>query len=231
MNGIVRALAGAIVLYALPGFAPAIGQTDIPGIVDLPPKQQARAIGIVYSGDGGWQDLDKTIGEWMTTQGFHVVGVSTVKAFWKSREPATAAADFEKMLANADPSGSLPVLVVGYSFGADIFPFAWPFLKQPTQNRIKLIALLAPERHTAFHVSIEGWLGVDTGDHLVSPAIAALPGERVICVYGEEDADTTACTEVKLDGMAVTRTTGGHHFDEDYVGLGWKILAAFDQRS
>jgi type IV secretory pathway VirJ component len=220
---------GALALYVLSAVAAAAAM-DVPDVVDLPAAQQARAVAVIYSGDGGWQDLDKTIGEWMATQGIHVLGVSSIKMFWESREPETVAADLEKMLSEADPGGTLPVLVVGYSFGADVFPFAWPYLKPATRDRIKLIALLAPERHTAFHVSIEGWLGVDTGDHLVSPAIGALPGNRVICVYGEEDADTTACTEATLAGMQVTRTSGGHHFDGDYIGLGREILAAFEQR-
>ena len=163
MNFSVLSFIGALAVYALSALTPSFADVDPPEIVDLPSERQSRALAVIYSGDGGWQDLDKTIGEWMAGQDIHVVGVSTLETFWDSREPETVAADLEKILADADPTGTLPVLVVGYSFGADVFPFAWPHLRPATQDRIRLVALLAPERETAFHVSVVGWLGVETG--------------------------------------------------------------------
>ena len=53
----------------------------------FPHASAACAVAIIYSGDGGWQDLDKTIGEWMAAKDIHVIGVSTMKAFWEAREP------------------------------------------------------------------------------------------------------------------------------------------------
>ena len=231
MNFSVLSFIGALAVYALSALTPSFADVDPPEIVDLPSERQARALAVIYSGDGGWQDLDKTIGEWMAGQDIHVVGVSTLETFWDSREPETVAADLEKILADADPTGTLPVLVVGYSFGADVFPFAWPHLRPATQDRIRLIALLAPERETAFHVSVVGWLGVETGNHPVPPAIAALPRERVLCVYGSDEQDSTPCTDASIAGIEIVQTSGGHHFDGDYEAIGRKILDAFDRRA
>lgn len=223
----------AAILFATASGAASLAQTaapasDPPTLVDLPANGSAAALAIIYSGDGGWQDLDKTIGEWMTTQGIHVVGVDTLRTFWEAREPQVVAADLEAIVAAAEPG--LPILIIGYSFGADVFPFAWPYIAPATQARIRLITLLAPEAQTAFHVSVVGWFGVQTGDNEVQPAISALPSERVLCVYGEDEEADTPCRKSALPESAVIRTAGGHHFDGDYIGLGRRILAAFESR-
>jgi type IV secretory pathway VirJ component len=227
-----RPMIGALVLSALAAIAPAHAAEDdvLPGVFDLPSALPARAIAIIYSGDGGWQDLDKTIGEWMAAKDIHVIGVSTVKAFWETREPEQVAADIEKLIAEADPSGALPVMLIGYSFGANVLPFAWPLLRPDTQSRIRLVALLAPEKETSFHVSVEGWLGIETGSHSVVDAIRALPPDPVLCVFGEDEADDTPCVASTLPGMQIEHTTGGHHFDGDYPKLGQTILNAFAAR-
>jgi type IV secretory pathway VirJ component len=217
------ALASAVTLASA-------GESDPSWLFDLPSSMPARSIAIIYSGDGGWQDLDKTIGEWMATQDIHVLGVSTIKAFWTAREPEQVATDIETMLAKADPTGTLPVMLIGYSFGADILPFAWPYLDPKTKERIRLFTLLAPEKTTEFHVSVEGWLGIKSGTYSVPDAIKTLPPGPVLCVYGEDEVDDTPCRPETLPGMELVQTPGGHHFDEDYPKLGQTILDAFEAR-
>jgi type IV secretory pathway VirJ component len=228
----LRSVIYALAFSALVPSAPAYGEDDpMVGVFDLPSAFPARAVALIYSGDGGWQDLDKTIGEWMAAKDIHVIGVSTVKAFWEAREPAQVAVDIKALVAEADPSGALPVMLIGYSFGANILPFAWPALEPETQARVRLIALLAPEQQTAFHMSVAGWFGIETGNHSVPDAIKILPPDRVLCVFGDDEADTTPCMETTLQGMEIVHTTGGHHFDENYPKLAQTILDAFDARA
>lgn len=197
------------------GRLPAI---DLPA--DPPP---ARAVALLISGDGGWRDLDKTIGEWMATQGVHVVGLDALRYFWSKRRPQELAADIAALLAQADPSGRLPVLLIGYSFGADTLPFAWPLLPRAVQDRTRTIALLGPGQSTSFQITVSGWLGIGDSGNDVPPAIAALPAGRVICVHGRDEKDS-ACTNAALTGVTGLETAGGHHFDGDYEGLARKLL-------
>jgi type IV secretory pathway VirJ component len=221
----------ATALWSLATVAPVSAEKDpLPGVFDLPSRFPARAIAIIYSGDGGWQDLDKTIGEWMAAQDIHVVGVSTIKAFWTAREPKQVAADINKLIADADPTGTLPVMLIGYSFGADMLPFAWPLLDAKVQARTRLLALLAPEKETEFHVSVEGWFGIKGGSHSVVDAMKALPPDPVLCVFGVEEIADTPCKPETLPGMEIVHTPGEHHFDEDYPKLGQTILDAFAAR-
>ncbi|MGU3401148.1 virulence factor family protein [Brucellaceae bacterium D45D] len=184
-------------------------------IVDLPAKGgKTDMVAVFYSGDGGWRDIDKSIGEWLQAHGVHVIGVDSLRYFWAERTPEEIARDTAAMIKKADPTGKLPVTVLGYSFGADTFPFAWQYLDHSLQDRIRMVGLLSVETTTTFQISIQGWLGMD-GDTDVVPAIATIPLDRVVCVYGEEE-DDSACTADELKGMDVMKLPGGHHFDENY---------------
>ena len=50
-------------------------------------RTDPRALAILVSGDGGWRDLDKTMGEWLSTKGVHVVGLDALHYFWSKRTP------------------------------------------------------------------------------------------------------------------------------------------------
>ena len=46
-----------------------------------------------------------------------------------------------------------------------------------------------------------------------------------------DEVDSTPCTDASIAGLEILQTSGGHHFDGDYVGIGRKILDAFDRRA
>lgn len=187
-------------------------------IVNLPASGgKADYVAIFYSGDGGWRDIDKSVGEWLQAHGVHVIGVDSLRYFWNERKPEDIARDTAAMIQKADPTGKLPVAILGYSFGADTFPFAWKLLDPRVQNRIKMVGLLGTSTSTTFQVSVEGWLGME-GDNKVIPAIAMIPADRVVCVYGE-DEDDTACTADVFKNTDIMKLSGGHHFDGNYEAL------------
>lgn len=205
----------------------ALAQTDAAAlpVVDTPATGEPSALAVFFSGDGGWRDLDKTIGDQLAADGIHVVGVDSLRYFWSEKRPRQIAEDLQSIVAAADPSGQLPVAFLGYSFGADTLPFAFPLLDEALRSRVSLIGLLAPSLETGFQVSIGGWLGLSTGSEAVVPQIAALPGPKVLCVEGR-DEEQSACADPALASVARLTLDGGHHFDGDYEGLGRRILAA-----
>ncbi len=192
--------------------------------VDLPSADgKPKAVAVLISGDGGWRDLDKTIGEWLSTHGVHVVGLDALHYFWSKRTPQELATDVSALVRDADPTGELPVMLIGYSFGADTMPFAFPLLSKPLQDRTKVIALMAPGQTTSFQVTISGWLGIDDSGYDIAPAIARLPADRVICVYGKEEEDS-ACRDPALPRVTRVETEGGHHFDGNYEAIARRFI-------
>lgn len=200
---------------------------DLP-TVDIPAEGRPSALAVFYSGDGGWRDLDKTIGEALARRGVHVVGVDSLRYFWSERRPAEIAEDFGTIAAAADPAGRLPVVVLGYSFGADTFPFAWAHLPQALKDRVRMVGLLGTESTTPFQVTVDGWLGLG-GDNPVAPAIGTIPPDRVVCLYGEEET-LTVCEDPSLKGIETRKLAGGHHFDGDYEAIADYLLGEIRKR-
>lgn len=201
---------------------------DLPA-VDIPASTTPRALCILISGDGGWRDLDKTIGEWLATQGVHVVGLDALHYFWAKKTPEALAKDIAFLADAADANDNLPLMLVGYSFGADTIPFAYPLLPKALQDRTRVIGLLAPGPSTSFQITIGGWLGINDTGYDVTPAIAKLPPDRVMCVYGSED-DESACADRSVSKTTIVKTTGGHHFDGDYIGIAKRFLERVGSR-
>lgn len=190
--------------------------SDLP-IVDLPSKNPAKALIIFFSGDGGWRDIDMEIGNWLKNKDVHVIGIDSLRYFWNERTPEEMAEDIQEIIKKEDPTAKLPVALFGYSLGADTLPFAWPLMDKTYQDQTAMIALMGVSKSAEFKVSIDGWLG-DGGDRPVLPALQAMPRDKTICVYGDEE-DDTSCPGPSLEPMRRIKISGGHHFDEDYQGL------------
>jgi type IV secretory pathway VirJ component len=118
------------------------------------------------------------------------------------------------------------LLLIGYSFGADVLPFAYNRLPASTQSVISRIALLGLSRTADLEIHVTGWLGVEKheGSLPTAPELARLPASKVLCFYGADENDT-ACTTPELAEARIIATPGGHHFDGNYGRLADKILA------
>jgi type IV secretory pathway VirJ component len=230
--------AAAVILAGLlaPRLAPPPGDhlADLP-LVELPVEAAdtaeagPRLMAIVLSGDGGWRDLDKTIADRLQQQGVPVLGWDCLRYFWRVKTPAQTAADLADVIeAYSAKWHADKVALVGYSFGADVLPFAYNLLPSSVKSRIVLVSLLAFETRADWEISVSGWLGAPPSDAAipVEPAVSQMPGGLIQCIYGKEEEDT-ACPPLAKQGAEVVETNGGHHFDQNYDALADRILAAF----
>lgn len=192
-------------------------------VIDMPSTKPAKALVIFFSGDGGWRDIDMEIGDWLQKQDVHIIGIDSLRYFWSKRTPEEMATDIEGLVKQADPDGKLPVALFGYSFGADALPFAWPLLDETVQSQTAMIALMGVSTTADFQISIDGWLG-GSGDMPELPALQKMPRDKTICIYGE-DEDDTSCPDPSLEPMQRIKLSGGHHFDEDYQSLAKSLHA------
>jgi len=222
------ALAAEVAAMASPGTASLRG---LP-LTELPAAEPSPWMAVIYSGDGGWRDLDRQIGERLASQGIPVVGVDSLRYFWRRKSPEQLAADLAEILTvygarwNAER-----VVLVGYSFGAGVLPFAITRLPAELRERVALVSLLGLGPRAEFQFQPEAWLGAEPGRDApeVVPELAKLDLAKVQCVYGVEEKDT-ACTDPRLAGAEIIATPGGHHFDGDYVALADRILAGARNR-
>jgi type IV secretory pathway VirJ component len=200
-------------------------------LVEVPAAPGGELLAVIYSGDGGWRDLDKTIAEILARRGVPVVGVDSLRYFWRAKSPDEVARDLASILAAYRARwGARKVLLIGYSFGAGILPFAVNRLAAAEREAIVQLSLLGLEPTAPFEFHVSGWLGGESKDaRPVLPELVRIDPRLVQCVYGEEE-ENTLCRAPELAGCERIRTSGGHHFDGDYQGLARKILAGAERR-
>jgi type IV secretory pathway VirJ component len=211
---------------------PAAVLGDLP-LVEIPAETHGEQMAVVYSGDGGWRDIDKTLGEILAEHGTPVVGVDSLRYFWHEKTPDEMARDLAEIIDHYRELWSTPrVLLIGYSFGADVLPFAVNRLPPAQRAAVVQVTLLGVEPNAPFEIHVSGWLGAEQPEDApeVLPELLRIPAAQVQCVYGEEEEDTL-CRAPELAGAEIIRTGGGHHFDEDYPALAQRILDGADRRA
>jgi type IV secretory pathway VirJ component len=202
-------------------------------LVELPASEPGDLLAVFYSGDGGWRDLDKQIGGILAAHGIATIGVDSLRYFWQEKTPQQVADDLAAILRHYRSAwGRKQVILLGYSFGAGILPFAINRLPPSERATIRQISLLGLEKLALFEFHLTAWLGVGTGADArpVLPEIEKLDPALVQCFYGA-DEDDTACTAPEFDRAERVETAGGHHFDGDYAALADKIMAGAERRS
>jgi type IV secretory pathway VirJ component len=227
---LVAAVAATLPAAGVPPAATPLA--DLP-LVELPAERAGNVFAVIYSGDGGWRDIDKQIGEQLAQHAVPVVGVDSLRYFWRAKTPEQVARDLQRIVDHYGTAWRTPsVALIGYSFGAGILPFAYNRLPATDRARVALLALLGVEHRAAFEFKLSGWLGSGASDEVapVLPEVQRLPPGLLLCVYGEDEPDTL-CRDPALSGAEIVRTAGGHHFDGDYRALAQRILDAVARRT
>jgi type IV secretory pathway VirJ component len=200
-----------------------------PDIGDLP-LQEVRASGagdefaLLITGDGGWAGLDQELAARLAALGVPTVGLNSLKYFWTPRTPEQTAADVARLLRHYLAAWNRQrVLLVGYSFGADVLPFVVNRLPPELRAHIASVSLLGIDDEALFEVSVAEWAGSGSGGLPTRPEVARLTHLPVLCVYGEGESDSI-CPQ--LDSAVAREQIGkGHHFSGAYAALAERILA------
>ena len=203
---------------------------DLP-VVEVPaPHPSYRTFAVLYSGDGGWRDLDRTIAETMATKGLNVVGFDALRYFWTLRSPGRAAADLARVIRDYQQRWHAhDVALIGYSFGAEVLPFLINRLPKDVRASVRSLTLIAPGRNATFEIDPKDWFWAgDSEGPEIAPELRSVAGVRVQCIFGAEEQADSLCTLPALPAVEVIRRPGGHHFDGDYTSIADRILAGID---
>lgn len=206
---------------------PAVSAADLADLplIEIPgaPGRDER-LAIIMTGDGGWADIDKSIGEALAARGIAVVGFNSLKYFWKERTPEDSAADLARVIAHySDAWNRKRVMLIGYSFGAGVLPFLIPRLPEELRKTLILTSLLAPSTKADFEISVGGWIGDDTSEGPDVAAAMAGIEHPVLCVRSEEEDDSPCPAQSKAHIESVV-LPGDHHFDGAYAKIADRIL-------
>lgn len=187
-------------------------------VVELPGQVAGDTLAIFFSGDGGWRKIDQEISAVFTSRGISVVGVNSMRYFFKKKTPDETAEDINRTIDYYKAKyGRKRVLLVGYSFGADIIPFIVNRLEHK-RNDISGAVMLGIAPDSTFEVSYSEWAGKAKGDYMTMPEIIKVKKTRMLFIGGSEDG-ATLIPSLDRKKYNVIIIKGGHHFDEDYNNL------------
>ena len=228
-----------VVMCATASFAvvPADSSTHIPAVselADLPlvefsPRTPARGLLVVhYTGAGGWGVTDQGVSAALADSGCGVVGLNSLKYFWQARTPEGGAADLARIIeAYGAKWRCTRVVVIGYSFGADIMPFLVSRQPPQTRRQIVLVVLIGPSTRADFAFHFSSWFGFTAPGSLeVLPEVRKLPPLPVLCFYGKND-DGTIAPQLEAERAAkVVVLESGHRVGRNFAPVVREILMA-----
>jgi type IV secretory pathway VirJ component len=196
---------------------------EVAARVGAPPTD---LLAIILSGDGGWAGLDKEVAQALAEHGIPVAGLDSLRYFWSVRTPQSLAGDIDRMIRYyLEHFGKQRVLLIGYSQGADVLPFAVNRLAASTRAHIALGVLMGMSEHAVFEFHVSNWISNDNSGPATMPEVNRIAGIPILCIYGEGDNDSL-CPKLDAAKVRIVKLPGGHHFNGDYAGLAREILAA-----
>lgn len=201
-----------------PVSAPAVSNlplTEVPSTAATPRDELA----IILTGDGGWAELDKSVAAGLATAGVSTVGWNSLRYYWTPRTADAAAADLARIITHYTEAWHKDrVLLVGYSFGADVLPFLVNRLPAQIRDRISRVTLLGLGDTAAFEFHVAEWIGGSPGEEYPTAPEVERVSVPITCVQGAAE-DDSACRTVRGPRLRVATVGTGHHFGGEYDRL------------
>jgi type IV secretory pathway VirJ component len=156
-----------------------------------------RPLVLLASGEGGWRRFDVMIAGFLSDAGYWVGGVDAMKYFWEAQDDRQtlavdirAYADALATIAGRKPGG--PILLAGFSFGADLAP--WVAGAGGWGDRLRGLILIGPDETGSLEFRIMEIMGFSPKDHIfsVAEALKSASGVPVLFLHGEKDSNSAA---------------------------------------
>lgn len=177
-----------------------------------------KPLALLISGDGGWTDFDNSIAETLVQNGISCIGFDTQKYFWEPKSPDATAKDvvlaLEYYMLHLKKS---KIIMLGYSFGADVIPFITNRLPQELKSKVLLTAMLSPDDNTDFEVTLSSMLDISSeGKYNVINEVRKINTGKKLCIFGKDEDAEELEKSFKLSGADILSVNGGHHYDDNF---------------
>lgn len=190
-------------------------------------------LAVIWSGDGDWAAFVRGLAREFNESGVSVVGLKSRS--WLTQSPAKnsdlAGQDLTRVLRTYLTAWKADsVLLIGYSRGADLLPFAVSRLPTDLRGRIGLLVLVSPAVNANFTFH---WIDLVSNrrradDLELAPEVRKLTGLRILCIYGTLDK-SALCPALEAGVAQTIARESGHHM-EDPEGLARLILESWARR-
>ncbi|HET6373249.1 MAG TPA: AcvB/VirJ family lysyl-phosphatidylglycerol hydrolase [Candidatus Polarisedimenticolia bacterium] len=160
-------------------------------------ERDGKPLVLLISGEGGWRHFDRVLAGWLADAGYFVGGVDAMDYFWEPQDDRQAlASDFRAyvaaLAAHAGRPTNTPLVLAGFSFGADLAPRlagagGWG-------GGLRGLLMIAPDEIGSLAFRLMEILGFEQKDHTfsVADALRDAAGIPVFFVHGAADTGSAA---------------------------------------
>jgi type IV secretory pathway VirJ component len=219
-------------IAALPQTANRLNIGGLP-IVEYTAGVENPTLAIYFSGDGGWGEMEDEMSAYYQKKGVASVGVDSLRYFWHVHDPIDAGKDLGNIIHEYTARWKKSdVILIGYSYGADVLPFLVNRLPQDALNKVRGVALIGPSRTIDFDVSPA--LEDRPPELPLMPEIKKIHSAQLLCIGGnlENQSLCRRLSEKTIVASAdVEILRGGHAFGWQYQKIADLILQKLTRHS
>ncbi|SFI40282.1 AcvB/VirJ family lysyl-phosphatidylglycerol hydrolase [Halpernia frigidisoli] len=193
-------------------------EQDFP-VRELDAKNDSPLI-FYISGDAGFNTFSKSLSDEIFARNYDITALNSKAYFWKLKTPEQTAKRIADYL-NQKLKGrkNQKIVILGYSFGADVTSFIVNRLPQNLQNKIESVILLDPSKTADFEVSLQGMLFDGArGDYEVLPEINKMKVPKTFAVLSNIGI-RFPYKLIKLDHFSMIHLPGNHRYNNEYSKL------------
>lgn len=188
-------------------------------------NSQDKPLIFYLSGDGGMNNFSTGLCEALHDKGFDVSALNSKSYFWDKKTPQKTADDINNFLTKKlSGRKNQQIILIGYSFGADVLPFILNRIPKDIDNKILVSFLMASSGNTDFEIHWSDIFGGHTKRSMdVVSEINKLTDEKIVILSASNDK-TLAVNKITLKRFTREVLPGGHHFDGDTKEVAKVIL-------
>jgi type IV secretory pathway VirJ component len=204
-----------------------INSQELP-LVTWEVESNSKPMVFYISGDGGWNSFDIKMSNEYKTNKMPFVALNSFKYFWSSKTPEILAKDLIPVVRDyAKKWNKNEIIFIGYSFGGEVMPFFYTRLPEDLKAKVKLIALITPNKNSDFTIHITDMLMMD-GDYKydVVKEIEKITQPKIYCFFGEKEFSIFPKSQ-QPKNVKVEFVKGGHSFSDSKTVME-KILSALN---
>ena len=178
-------------------------------------SESANTYVFYICGDGGLNNFSIELCNHLNQAGYDISALNAKSYFWEKKTPEESASDIAHYLGKLFHSKiNYKIVMIGYSFGADVMPFIINKLPGAIKNKLAGVLLISPSEYTDFEIHWLDILGVNKKRSMdVVDGINRMNVPRTILFFGEDESGFPVDKAVKIDTLI--KIPGGHHFDHD----------------
>lgn len=174
--------------------------------VTVVPSSQSAVLpymAVEWTGDAGYGITDQEICKSLSKNGISAVSVNSFRYFLKRRTPEEVSNDCSRLIRHfGDQWNRRKVILIGYSFGADVLPFMYNRLPPVIKKNVSLLVIISPSYKADFHFHIASWFGHTAKDALpIIPELEKVKDTKVLCFYGKRDQNASG-PEIEKENLA-----------------------------